>query len=99
MNIKFLFLFLTEVNAYQIPKINKFNNINLKKIPDYHNVHYYDKNITLVPYDLSLIDFKLITNFEKKYIKKYHQKIYKILFPRLNNFYRDYFVKNLINKI
>jgi hypothetical protein len=50
MNIKFLFLFLTEVNAYQIPKINKFNNINLKKIPDYHNVHYYDKNITLVPY-------------------------------------------------
>ncbi len=57
------------------------------------------KNITLVPYDLSLIDLKLITNFEKKYIKKYHQKIYKILFPRLNNFYRDYFVKNLINKI
>ena len=57
------------------------------------------KNITLVPYDLSLVDFKLITNFEKKYIKKYHQKIYKILFPRLNNFYRDYFVKNLINKI
>ena len=57
------------------------------------------KNITLVPYDLSLVNFKLITNFEKKYIKKYHQKIYKILHPRLSNFYKDYFIKNLINKI
>ena len=57
------------------------------------------KNITLVPYDLSLIDFKLITNFEKKFIKKYHQKIYKIFYPRLSNFYKNYFIKNLIDKI
>ena len=57
------------------------------------------KNITLVPYDLSLIDFELITNFEKKFIKKYHQKIYKILHPRLSNFYKNYFIKNLIDKI
>ncbi len=57
------------------------------------------KNITLVPYDLDLVNFKLITNFERNYIKKYHTEIYKTLKPRLSNYYRDYFIKNLINKI
>ena len=59
----------------------------------------YLKNITLVPYDLDLIDLKLITNFERKYIKKYHKEIYKTLQPRLSNEYKNYFLKNLINKI
>ena len=63
------------------------------------NKNLYLKNITLVPYDLDLIDFKLITNFEKKYIKKYHKKIYKTLQPRLSNEYKNYFLENLINKI
>ena len=31
------------------------------------------KNITLVPYDLELINLKLITNVERKYIKRYHE--------------------------
>ncbi len=57
------------------------------------------KNITLVPYDLDLVDLRLITNFERKFIKKYHQKIYKSLQSRLSNEYRKYFIKNLINKI
>ncbi len=57
------------------------------------------KNITLVPYDLDLVNFKLITNFERNYIKKYHTEIYKTLKPRLSKYYRDYFIKNLINKI
>ena len=46
------------------------------------------KNITLAPYELSLIDWKLITSFERKYIKKYHQKIYDTLRPRLNSDYK-----------
>ena len=29
------------------------------------------KNVTLVPYELDLVNFKLITNFERNYIKKY----------------------------
>ncbi len=57
------------------------------------------RNITLVPYDLDLVDLGLITNFERKFIKRYHRKIYKILKPRLNKKYDIYFVKNLINKI
>ncbi len=57
------------------------------------------KNITLVPYDLELINFKYITNFEKKYIKRYHENIYETLQSRLNNKQKIYFLKNLINKI
>ncbi len=57
------------------------------------------KNITLVPYDLELVDLSLITNIEKKFIKKYHQKIYKFLHPRLSYEHKKYFLKNLINKI
>ncbi len=57
------------------------------------------KNITLVPYDLELVDFRLITNNERKFIKKYHQKIYKIFKSRLSNEHKNYFLKNLINKI
>ena len=57
------------------------------------------KNVTLVPYDLDLINWKLITNFERKYIKQYHNKIYQSFESRLNNYHKNYFIKNLINKI
>ena len=57
------------------------------------------KNITLVPYDLDLINFNLFTNFERKYIKRYHEEIYTTLQHRLNNEHKKYFLKNLINKI
>ncbi len=57
------------------------------------------KNITLVAYDLDLIDLKLITNFERKFIKRYHKKIYKFFQSRLRDEYKRYFLKNLINKI
>ncbi len=57
------------------------------------------KNITLVPYDLELVDLKLITNIERKFIKRYHQKIYKLLKSRLSNEHKKFFLKNLINKI
>ena len=33
------------------------------------------EGVTLVPYDLELINWKLINNQEKLAIKKYHQKI------------------------
>ena len=57
------------------------------------------KNITLVPYDLDLINFNLISNFERKYIKRYHEKIYEFIKPRLSIEHKNYFLKNLINKI
>ena len=57
------------------------------------------KNITLAPYELELVNFNLITNFERKYIKSYHKKIYETLQPRLSNEHKNYFLKNLINKI
>ena len=57
------------------------------------------KNITLAPYELELVNLNLITNFERKYIKKYHKKIYETLKPRLSKEHKNYFLKNLINKI
>ena len=57
------------------------------------------KNISLAPYELDFIDWKLITNFEKRYIKSYHLKIYKILHQRLSKDYKNYFIKKLIDKI
>ena len=57
------------------------------------------KNVTLIPYDLDLINWKLITKFEKTYIKQYHKKIFQCLETRLNYNQKNYFIKNLINKI
>ena len=57
------------------------------------------KNITLVPYDLELINFNFITDFERKYIKRYHKNIYETLQTRLCNEDKNYFLKNLIDKI
>ncbi len=57
------------------------------------------KNVTLVPYDIDLINWRLITKFEKIYIKQYHKKIFQCLETRLNYNQRNYFIKNLIDKI
>ena len=57
------------------------------------------KNISLAPYELDFIDWKLITNFEKKFIKNYHLKIYNTLHQRLSKDYKNYFIKKLIDKI
>ena len=75
-------------------KINKIN-VQIKIIDKNLKL----KNITLVPYDLDLINWSLITNFERKYIKQYHNKIYQSFESRLNNYHKNYFIKNLINKI
>ncbi len=57
------------------------------------------KNITYAPYDLDLINFKLITNYERSHIKRYHRKIFNILQTRLSKEDKNYYIKNLINKI
>ncbi len=57
------------------------------------------KNVTLVPYDLDLINWRLVTKFEKMYIKQYHKKIFQSFETRLNYYQKNYFIKNLINKI
>ena len=54
---------------------------------------------TLVPYDLDLINWKLINNQEKSSIKKYHQKIYDTLKGQLTSEYKSYYKKYLINQL
>ena len=74
----------------------RIENLYVSKISD-NNLKV--KNITLVPYDLDLVNLNLITNFERKYIKRYHEKIFETLQPRLSDDHKSYFLKNLINKI
>ena len=57
------------------------------------------EGVTLVPYDLELINWKLINNQEKFGIKKYHQRIYETLKGQLETEYRDYYKKYLIDKL
>ena len=57
------------------------------------------ENISLAPYELDLIDWRLISKFEKNYIKSYHKKILRLFEKRIKQEYKDYFIENLINKI
>jgi len=61
--------------------------------------HIKLEGVTLAPYELDLINWKLINAQEKLSIKKYHQKIYHTFQGQLEPIYRSYFEKNLINKL
>jgi Xaa-Pro aminopeptidase len=61
--------------------------------------HIKLEGVTLVPYELDLINWKLINAQEKLSIKKYHQKIYHTFQGQLGPVYRSYFEKYLINKL
>jgi Xaa-Pro aminopeptidase len=56
-------------------------------------------NVTLVPYELDLIDWPLITQQEKSHIKKYHYSIFNNFKTRLNEAEKKDFLKLLINKL
>jgi Xaa-Pro aminopeptidase len=56
-------------------------------------------NVTLVPYELDLIDWPLITQQEKSHIKKYHYSIFNNFKTRLNDVEKKNFLKLLINKL
>ena len=56
-------------------------------------------NVTQVPYDLSLINWKLITNKERIFLKNYHIKIYENIEMYLSDIDKKIFIKTLINKI
>ena len=56
------------------------NLIFVKKI----NNNIFFKNLTLVPIEKSLINFKLLTSFEKDYLFKYHLDVYSKISKYLN---------------
>ncbi len=56
-------------------------------------------NVTLVPYELDLINWSLITNQEKRHIKKYHETIFTNINSRLNEREKKEFIKLFIDKL
>ena len=55
--------------------------------------------MTLVPYELDLINWSLITNQEKRHIKKYHETIFTNINSRLNEREKKEFIKLFIDKL
>ena len=43
------------------------------------------ENLTMVPIDTDLINFKMLNRIEKKYLFKYHFDVYNNISPYLNN--------------
>jgi Xaa-Pro aminopeptidase len=56
-------------------------------------------NVTLVPYELDLINWSSITNQEKRHIKKYHETIFTNINSRLNENEKKQFIKLFIDKL
>ena len=48
------------------------------------NKKLYFENLTMVPIEKDLINFKLLTNFEKNYLFKYHLNVYSKISKYLN---------------
>ena len=59
------------------------------------NKKLYFENLTYAPIDKDLINFKLLSEKEKKYLSNYHQEIYSKLSKLLNNKEANW-VKSLI---
>lgn len=51
------------------------------------------ENLTLVPYDLELIDWPLLNEDEKMLLTKYHQTVYETLSPYLESEVKDWLKK------
>ena len=59
------------------------------------NKKLYFENLTYAPIDKDLINFKLLSEKEKKYLSNYHQETYSKLSKLLNNKEANW-VKSLI---
>ena len=46
---------------------------------------FYFETISFAPIDVDLIEIKLLNEKEKKWLNKYHQKVYNIVGKHLNN--------------
>ena len=49
-----------------------------------NNQNIFFENLTLVPIEKELINYKLLTSFEKNYLFKYHLNIYSKISKYLN---------------
>ncbi|MFK8039799.1 MAG: aminopeptidase P family protein [Rickettsiaceae bacterium] len=71
------------------------NLIYVDKIQDSEYLKFI--NLTLVPYDNKLIDYALLTNFEKQSLDTYYNQIYNKIYHLLSDIARTWLM-NVINK-
>ncbi len=53
------------------------------------------KNLTLVPIDISLVNFKLLSSYEKKYLINYHFEVYSKIHKFLSKGEKKWFLKSI----
>ena len=68
---------------------------NLVYIKKYNKKLYFE-NLTLVPIEKELINYKLLNSKEKKYLNNYHKKVYLTLNPYLNKAEKNW-LKSFVN--
>ena len=68
---------------------------NLVYIKKYNKKLHFE-NLTLVPIEKELINYKLLNSKEKKYLNNYHKKVYLTLNPYLNKAEKNW-LKSFIN--
>ena len=67
---------------------------NLMLVKEFNAKFLCFETLTLVPFDLSLIDFKMLTYPEKKWLAEYHQNILHIIGEELNYQELSWFMSN-----
>ena len=53
----------------------------------------------MVPFDLNLIDFKMLTYPERKWLANYHNAILQNIRLHLDDFEEKWFIANFINNV
>ncbi len=67
---------------------------NLMLVKEFDEKFLCFETLTLVPFDLSLIDFKMLTYPEKKWLAEYHQNVLHIIGDDLNYQELSWFISN-----
>lgn len=64
--------------------------------PTGHGPFYHFENLTLIPYDLNLIEKSLLTSVEKNIINDYHSKVKEEILPLVDKCTRDFLLSKLM---
>lgn len=74
------------------------NLVRVVDMPDLKGVYGFD-TLTLVPFELKLINPSLLEENEREWLRAYHERIFKTLSPHLNALTNKWLEKNCKNKI
>ncbi len=69
---------------------------NLVYVKDLHNGFYTFETLTMVPFDIRLINFQALNHEELLWLRNYHKRIFDTLSTHLEGYLKYYYVENYI---